>query len=72
MDLIFNFYKAYFILEEVIAAGELQETSKNSILRVIGQQDIMFENPNDLKHEIWSSPTNKTNISKWFAFQIFY
>eukprot|EP01091_Cochliopodium_minus_P016494 TRINITY_DN6197_c0_g1_i1.p1 TRINITY_DN6197_c0_g1~~TRINITY_DN6197_c0_g1_i1.p1 ORF type:complete len:154 (-),score=22.61 TRINITY_DN6197_c0_g1_i1:77-538(-) len=52
LDLIFNFYKAYFILEEIIAAGELQETSKNSILRVIGQQDIMFENPSDLKHEI--------------------
>jgi hypothetical protein len=39
LDLIFNFQKAYFVLDELIMAGELQESSKKSVLRVIGQQD---------------------------------
>jgi len=30
LDLIFNFHKAYFILDEVMMAGEVQETSKKS------------------------------------------
>jgi len=30
LDLIFNFHKAYFILDEVMMAGEIQETSKKS------------------------------------------
>jgi AP-1 complex subunit sigma 1/2 len=43
LDLIFNFYKAYFILDELIIAGELQETSKKAVLRIIGQQDAQEE-----------------------------
>ena len=43
MDLIFNFHKAYFILDELIIAGEIQETSKKSVLRVISQQDALEE-----------------------------
>ncbi|KAL0083556.1 AP complex, mu/sigma subunit [Phycomyces blakesleeanus] len=43
LDLIFNFQKAYFILDELIIAGELQETSKKSVLRVITQQDQFEE-----------------------------
>ena len=39
LDLIFNFQKAYFVLDEVMMAGELQESSKKAVLRVIGQQD---------------------------------
>lgn len=39
LDLIFNFQKAYFVLDELIMNGELQESSKKSVLRVIGQQD---------------------------------
>jgi hypothetical protein len=37
--LIFNFQKAYFILDELLIAGELQETSKKSVLRVITEAD---------------------------------
>jgi len=33
---IFNFQKAYAILDELIIAGELQESSKKSVLRVVG------------------------------------
>ncbi|KAJ1680023.1 AP-1 adaptor complex sigma subunit Aps1 [Spiromyces aspiralis] len=39
LDLIFNFQKAYFILNEMIMAGELQEPSKRAIVRAIVRQD---------------------------------
>ncbi|KAI8801792.1 AP complex, mu/sigma subunit [Cladochytrium replicatum] len=32
LDLVFNFYKVYSILDEVFLAGEIQETSKQVIL----------------------------------------
>lgn len=35
--------KAYFILDELLIAGELQETSKKSVLRVITQEDQFEE-----------------------------
>lgn len=43
MDLIFNFQRAYAILDELIIAGELQESSKKSVLRAIGQSDSIEE-----------------------------
>ncbi|KAJ1515410.1 hypothetical protein HMI56_005025 [Coelomomyces lativittatus] len=39
LDLIFNFQKAYYALDELLMAGELQESSKKSVLRVIHQAD---------------------------------
>ncbi|KAI0284218.1 Adaptor protein complex sigma subunit [Russula aff. rugulosa BPL654] len=39
LDLIFNFQKAYAILDELIIAGELQESSKKAVLRVVTQSD---------------------------------
>ncbi|EFJ12737.1 hypothetical protein SELMODRAFT_123571, partial [Selaginella moellendorffii] len=42
LDLIFNFHKAYFILDEILIAGELQESSKMSVSRVIS--DTLVEN----------------------------
>ncbi|QPC77456.1 hypothetical protein HYE68_008208 [Fusarium pseudograminearum] len=41
LDIIFSFTKAYYILDEILLAGELQETSKKNILRCIGQQDSL-------------------------------
>ena len=35
LDIIFNFQKAYFILDELLLAGEMQETSKKNVLRCI-------------------------------------
>lgn len=32
LDLVFNFYKIYMILDEMFLAGEIQETSKTIIL----------------------------------------
>merc|ERR1711974_13692 len=45
LDLIYNFHKAYFVLEEVIMSGELQETSKKVVLKHIADQDILTEGP---------------------------
>ena len=35
LDIIFNFEKAYFILDELILAGEVQETSKKAVQKQI-------------------------------------
>ncbi|KAI6245534.1 AP-1 complex subunit sigma-1 [Erysiphe necator] len=46
---IFNFQKAYFILDELLLAGELQESSKKNVLRVISAQDAIEDTEdNDL------------------------
>ena len=39
LDLIFNFDKAHYMLDELILAGSIQETSKREIVRVMKQQD---------------------------------
>jgi len=46
LDLIFNFQKAYSILDELIIAGELQESSKKSVLRVVTQSDNIEDQEN--------------------------
>ncbi|WFD28640.1 AP-1 adaptor complex sigma subunit Aps1 [Malassezia nana] len=43
LDLIFNFQKAYQVLDELIVGGELQESSKKSVLRVVLQGDSVEE-----------------------------
>lgn len=43
MDIIFNFEKAYFILDELLLGGEVQETSKKNILKAIAAQDLLQE-----------------------------
>ena len=41
LDIIFNFQKAYYILDELLLAGEMQESSKKNVLRCISQQDSL-------------------------------
>ncbi|CAI0377112.1 unnamed protein product, partial [Linum tenue] len=43
LDLIFNFHKAYYILDEVLIAGEFQESSKRTIIRLLSTHDSMVE-----------------------------
>jgi hypothetical protein len=43
LDLIFHFHKAYYILDEFLMAGELQETSKQLVLRTLREQDAFQE-----------------------------
>ncbi len=49
LDIIFSFTKAYYILDELLLAGELQESSKKNVLRCIGQQDSL----EDMEVRIW-------------------
>ena len=49
LDLIFNFHKAYHILDELLICGELQEPSKKAILRVTAAQDALMEGSGDSK-----------------------
>jgi AP-2 complex subunit sigma-1 len=39
LDLVFNFYKVYMILDEIFLAGEIQETSKASLLQRLTELD---------------------------------
>jgi len=43
LDIIFNFEKAYYILDELILGGEMQETSKKAVLSQIEQEDKFQE-----------------------------
>jgi AP-1 complex subunit sigma 1/2 len=43
LDIIFNFHAAYFLLDEIIIGGHIQETSKKAVLKKIGQQDLLLD-----------------------------
>ncbi|CAN0899250.1 AP-1 complex subunit sigma-1 [Linum grandiflorum] len=43
LDLIFNFHKAYYILDEILIAGEFQESSKRAVIRLMSTHDSMVE-----------------------------
>lgn len=43
LDIIFNFEKAYFMLDELMIGGEIQETSKKHVLKAIQAQDLLQE-----------------------------
>ncbi|KAM5196848.1 AP-1 complex subunit sigma-2 isoform 1-T1 [Hipposideros larvatus] len=58
LDIIFNFEKAYFILDEFLLGGEVQETSKKNVLKAIEQADLLQEIcllclPLMFKNEYW-------------------
>lgn len=43
LDLIYNFHKAHYILDEILLAGELQESSRRTIARLVAAQDSLVE-----------------------------
>ncbi|KAG4205544.1 hypothetical protein ERO13_A04G110600v2 [Gossypium hirsutum] len=43
LDLIYNFHKAYYILDEILISGELQESSKRTVVRSVAAQDSLVE-----------------------------
>lgn len=68
LDIIFNFEKAYFILDEFLMGGEIQDTSKKSVLKAIEQADLLQE-------VTWASPTTAVcgvshTVSLVFSFQL--
>eukprot|EP00898_Chlorokybus_atmophyticus_P000369 jgi/Chlat1/1332/Chrsp118S01725 len=61
LDLIFNFHKAYYILDELLIAGELQESSKKAIFRVIAAQDTLVETAKEQSGSISATIAAITN-----------
>jgi hypothetical protein len=61
LDIIFNFQKAYFILDELLLAGEMQESSKKNVLRVISAQDSIEDTE---VSEAWSLDSSGVLPSK--------
>eukprot|EP00439_Symbiodinium_sp_Y106_P019524 s6389_g2.t1 len=51
LDLIFNFHKAYYILDEILISGELQESSKRAVLHHISEQDAMMQENEQAKRK---------------------
>ena len=41
LDIIFNFQRAYYILDEIVVAGELIESSRREPVRRTTQQDAL-------------------------------
>merc|ERR1712226_1292577 len=58
LDIIFNFEKAYFMLDELLIGGEVQETSKKNVLKAIAAQDLLQERKRpkvSLKMQGWAN-----------------
>lgn len=52
LDLIFNFERAYYMLDELLLAGEMQESSKVAVLKAINDHDaIEMEEANEEKNK---------------------
>lgn len=67
LDIIFNFHRAYFILDELLLSGHLQESSKKQILKNCAVSDILMspeiENASPEKHnEIIKNALRKSNL----------
>ncbi|MES1906904.1 MAG: AP-1 complex subunit sigma-2 [Cercozoa sp. M6MM] len=57
LDLIFEFHKAYYILDELVIDGEVQETNKRTVRRVCKAQDKIMEEEQERKKRetrIWN------------------
>ena len=47
LDIIFNFHKAYYILDELFIGGHIQETSKSEVLRICAAMDELMDEKNE-------------------------
>ena len=56
LDIIFNFEKAYFMLDELLIGGEVQETSKKNVLKAIAAQDLLQEVEIKILHSLITFP----------------
>ncbi|KAJ6879350.1 AP-1 complex subunit sigma-1 [Populus alba x Populus x berolinensis] len=63
LDLIFNFHKAYYVLDELLIAGELQESSKKTVARQIAAQDSLVEAAKEQASSISNIISQATNFS---------
>ena len=67
LDIIFNFQKAYFILDELLLAGEMQESSKKNVLRCISQQDSLEDMEVRRFHQEYFDPalSGSYDLKQW-------
>ena len=49
LDLIFNFHKAYYLLDEIIIAGHIQESSKKVVLKAVSGQESLIDEYDEKK-----------------------
>eukprot|EP00831_Metopus_contortus_P001375 TRINITY_DN10496_c0_g1_i5.p2 TRINITY_DN10496_c0_g1~~TRINITY_DN10496_c0_g1_i5.p2 ORF type:complete len:109 (+),score=25.10 TRINITY_DN10496_c0_g1_i5:133-459(+) len=49
LDIIFNFHKAYQLLDEVLVSGYVHESSKKQTLKIVSQQDSSLKESSDEK-----------------------
>ncbi len=50
LDIIFNYHKAYYVIEEIIAAGYVQESDKKAILKALQQQDSLLHEEKEIEY----------------------
>jgi AP-1 complex subunit sigma 1/2 len=50
LDLIFNFHKAYYILDEILISGHMQESSHKAIMKIISTQEEMIDETTEDKN----------------------
>lgn len=43
LDIIFNFHKAHYLLDEIVVGGYVSETSKRQVLRILAAQDQLMQ-----------------------------
>ena len=60
LDIIFNFNKAFFLLEEILLAGFMQESNKQSIKKSLEVIDSMLVEEKEEEYSINSSIPNKS------------
>lgn len=61
LDIIFNFHRAYHILDELMIGGYLQDTSKKEVLKSCSTMDDMMD---DEKESGSGGNGNRRNSSK--------
>ena len=52
LDIIFNYHKAYYIVEEILAAGFIQESDKKSIIKNLQLQDSQLHEEKEEEKKI--------------------
>ena len=52
LDIIFNYHKAYYIIEEIVAAGYIQESNKKTILESLKQQDCLLQEEKEIDYNV--------------------
>ena len=50
LDIIFNYQKAYYIIEEILSAGIIQESDKKAIYQLLTSQDEKLEEEKEEEH----------------------